>query len=554
MPGRESPGEKLAEFAVLGGMATAGAAFASPLLAVGAPVWLALHGLRRRSLALRVPLYTMCLVPASLGILGAYVTNGDVVGGYSDLQLDAAARLVKGAFDWQGYLHQVAPYAVAGGTALGAIADAALSLRRSSATGAVEENWEADDAGVMTEGDEEEVSWALPNVLGRGVVTLLSAPPGLGKGWWTWALMRALQNGDEFFGMKVRRPYSSPGRLAARWLGAKPKPLKVLWMTEEGKSFKKTAKDFGIDPGLVKPLHRHKVRTTDWPTIVKLVRRKAREWGCAIVIVDTIRAWCPEAEQSNTQAADVMNLARKELAGHGLGVMFVHHDTKKGGEFGAGVAGPANLVGSCDVLVELKRVSGDEKARRMVRSRRYGEEELVGRLEDYTYKLVKANKEEQKTDEGKTDKVPPEARQTFDELGRGDEWRTIMSVAKATGVAETTSSAHLKKLAKLGLVEKRGAGKKNNPLEYRRLEAAPPKTPAPTSNPEYVRYLNSAAWKAKTQEILDRADGACEECGDPPAEGDTFEVHHLTYERVFHEDPEDLIALCSPCHRRAHGR
>ena len=30
------------------------------------------------------------------------------------------------------------------------------------------------------------------------------------------------------------------------------------------------------------------------------------------------------------------------------------------------------------------------------------------------------------------------------------------------------------------------------------------------------------------------------------------EVHHLSYERVGRELPEDLVALCPGCHRRAH--
>jgi 5-methylcytosine-specific restriction endonuclease McrA len=66
-----------------------------------------------------------------------------------------------------------------------------------------------------------------------------------------------------------------------------------------------------------------------------------------------------------------------------------------------------------------------------------------------------------------------------------------------------------------------------------------------------VRYLNSAAWAAKRTEILDRADGTCEECGDEVEPG-VAEVHHRTYARVFRERPEDLIALCPRCHRRAH--
>lgn len=32
------------------------------------------------------------------------------------------------------------------------------------------------------------------------------------------------------------------------------------------------------------------------------------------------------------------------------------------------------------------------------------------------------------------------------------------------------------------------------------------------------------------------------------------EVHHLTYERVGHERPEDVIGVCADCHRALHNR
>ena len=70
--------------------------------------------------------------------------------------------------------------------------------------------------------------------------------------------------------------------------------------------------------------------------------------------------------------------------------------------------------------------------------------------------------------------------------------------------------------------------------------------------PGYVRYLNSQAWAAKRAEILARADGLCEECGATLEPGEA-EVHHLSYERVGRELPEDLVALCPGCHRRAHA-
>ena len=58
----------------------------------------------------------------------------------------------------------------------------------------------------MAAAPERQLSWAVPRVIGRGVVALLSAPPGLGKGWWTWGWLRAMQDGEDFFGLAVKRP------------------------------------------------------------------------------------------------------------------------------------------------------------------------------------------------------------------------------------------------------------------------------------------------------------------------------------------------------------
>jgi hypothetical protein len=223
------------------------------------------------------------------------------------------------------------------------------------------------DLGRLAAGKERHVAWALPRIIGRGVVTLLSAPPGLGKGYWLQGWLRATQDGARFYGLPTTR------------LG------RVLWCTEEGPSVEATARRFGLKRGQATILRREEVRGWGWPDLVREVRRQAWRRGCAVVIFDTVRAWCPEAEQSNAQAAEVMNLARAELAGPGLAVVFVHHDTKAGGEHGEQVAGPNNLVGSCDVLVALQRVKGQETARRMLVSRRFGDQDLTARLEGHRY-------------------------------------------------------------------------------------------------------------------------------------------------------------------------
>ena len=66
---------------------------------------------------------------------------------------------------------------------------------------------------------------------------------------------------------------------------------------------------------------------------------------------------------------------------------------------------------------------------------------------------------------------------------------------------------------------------------------------------EYREYLASPAWLEKRQLILQNAGGICQCCEHFPA----TQVHHLTYERIGHELPSDLMAVCSYCHRLIHG-
>ena len=90
---------------------------------------------------------------------------------------------------------------------------------------------------------------------------------------------------------------------------------------------------------------------------------------------------------------------------------------------------------------------------------------------------------------------------------------------------------------------------------------------------KYGAYLASASWKAQRKLALARAGGRCQaprcELGYLRALSDAevrveedewlpphayrLEVHHLTYERLGHEHPEDLIVLCPACHAAEHG-
>lgn len=64
----------------------------------------------------------------------------------------------------------------------------------------------------------------------------------------------------------------------------------------------------------------------------------------------------------------------------------------------------------------------------------------------------------------------------------------------------------------------------------------------------WSKYIKSPEWKRKADSIRRQAGNKCQHCG---AGNTPLEVHHLTYDRIGHEEDEDLVALCKSCHRIA---
>ena len=67
---------------------------------------------------------------------------------------------------------------------------------------------------------------------------------------------------------------------------------------------------------------------------------------------------------------------------------------------------------------------------------------------------------------------------------------------------------------------------------------------------DYHRYLASREWALLKEEVRTRSGDTCERCEKAPYQ----ETHHVTYERLGHEDLDDLMAVCSPCHRYLSGK
>lgn len=66
---------------------------------------------------------------------------------------------------------------------------------------------------------------------------------------------------------------------------------------------------------------------------------------------------------------------------------------------------------------------------------------------------------------------------------------------------------------------------------------------------KYEHYLRTDKWKGFKSEIVNVRGQMCERCG---VQTTGLDLHHLTYERLFNELPEDVQLLCKTCHRREH--
>jgi phage terminase large subunit GpA-like protein len=66
---------------------------------------------------------------------------------------------------------------------------------------------------------------------------------------------------------------------------------------------------------------------------------------------------------------------------------------------------------------------------------------------------------------------------------------------------------------------------------------------------DYNTYIHSNAWRVFRLAAL-RRQPCCQACG----RRDRLNVHHVTYENLGHESPEDVLVLCHSCHEYHHAR
>lgn len=65
----------------------------------------------------------------------------------------------------------------------------------------------------------------------------------------------------------------------------------------------------------------------------------------------------------------------------------------------------------------------------------------------------------------------------------------------------------------------------------------------------YDQYLQSRHWQIVRWQFEQLVPKICVHCGNTK----NLNIHHLTYERIGRELPNDLVYLCELCHKRWHS-
>jgi AAA domain len=500
-----------------------------------------------------------CALPAPVGLAGACVARGaapaDVVTGYLEVQLDAAVALVKawqagagpGAFDWPGYGLAVGPYALCGGVLLGSVAGALLC-------GGCFERTARNDLRVVDADDYrrhrgQPEPQPVDGFAARGRLTALTALPKQGKTYAWFGLLKARQTGGRWFGRVVLRG-------------------KTFVLSEEDRgTFTAKVLGFGIRSGALAAVHAPETPDARfgqdaWPALVDEAARRARRKGCDTLTVDTLTTWAPWAFRGPEAMSFALRTLKAACGREGLAGVVILHNRKQQSDLGAVVDMLGTIAGSAayDVIAGFSREKTTGECTLTVDGR-LGEWSCTARLEDGRYVPLPVagsgaapGSEPARAPTGTA--VAAHLRPTLERLIGAPAERAELTTDELLALEGGSKRALLDRLAeleKLLLVIREGRGVKGDPHVWKATGApavAKGSAPAVRDDPEYVAYLKSPEWAARRAEALRRADGHCGRCG--PGGAPPVEVHHLTYERLRAELPGDLIALCAPCHRRAH--
>lgn len=223
-------------------------------------------------------------------------------------------------------------------------------------------------------------SWIWEGYIAKGFISLLTAPPKVGKSEFIRGLLKAIEEEIEFVGQPTTR-------------------VNILIISEESVIDwveKRDEFDF-TDKSKVwiwsKPFMA-KIKLKMWETFFQEVLDFCKENKIELIIMDTIsKYWPVDNENDATQMNDALRPTYLWTKNN-LAVLLVHHDNKHGGKFGNNIRGSTAIAGFGDVNISYSRLEGSNQSDRkriLIVSGRFtnaDDEVVIEWQDDLTYKFI----------------------------------------------------------------------------------------------------------------------------------------------------------------------
>jgi hypothetical protein len=192
---------------------------------------------------------------------------------------------------------------------------------------------------ILTEAGEK-VNWVVSDLLVEGEHTLLDGLAKFsGKTTLVMHLLAAVRAGEPFLGEPTRK-------------------LRVLYLTEQGNTFREAILDAGLDPDDdgFQVVQWRDVSDIDWPRLVSLAVQKCKAENRGIFVCDTFAAFSGiEGTEENNSGDIKQKMAPLKWAAetHGLAVLTTRHSGKDGRGRGS-----SQFEAEADILVSIRRKDG----------------------------------------------------------------------------------------------------------------------------------------------------------------------------------------------------
>ena len=188
--------------------------------------------------------------------------------------------------------------------------------------------------------DRGDGDWLVPDLLSPGCWTELLGTMKEGKSTLGMGTVAALVEGAVFLGRQTKR-------------------TNVLYLSEQaGPSLVATLRRGGVEEAenlfVLTAADTHGI---PWNEVCSSVMTLAEEYGCGLIVVDTLSGLAPIEDEDDASSLAYLN-ALVPTKGKGIAVLFVRHSRKSGGAINVVGRGSGAITGAMDICLRIEATMG----------------------------------------------------------------------------------------------------------------------------------------------------------------------------------------------------